>query len=272
VFVDAMIRLHRKSGSLVCLLFPLLLAAPMTATHAQDFPARASKDDPFMVVRVSGVRAIPWKSYRAMRAGMAAYEAHKDLAPNSAFRFAVLTTPANQKLPPDFKLRVRTKDDREHPITLKQGELFELPLLPDPDTDADIVSNWKGAALRIGLLVHTLSVLPEQERLGDARLRCEINRAMEGVAATGGRYFDKRRVASCQRTATWHVPRAPATGAWITEGNRREALESDGNPAYPAFRLPLAGEGWGNDAIVSFDYRTPVITLSLSEVAIYNAR
>lgn len=75
------------------------------------------------VVRVTGLRAVPWKSYGAMRAAVAAYEKHKSLAPDAVFRFAVMP-PAGMKLPPNFALRVRTDKGQEYPIRLEHGELF----------------------------------------------------------------------------------------------------------------------------------------------------
>lgn len=75
------------------------------------------------------------------------------------------------RLAPHIKLRVLTEDGREFPISLENGELFRLPLLPDPKTNADLVSKLADGQLRIGLLVHTRSVPPEKERLGDVRLR-----------------------------------------------------------------------------------------------------
>lgn len=73
------------------------------------------------------------------------------------------------------------------------------------------------------------------------------------------------------RVTVWHKPRAPASGAWIVEGTRREALETNEDQQSPAYRMPISGGHWGNDAIIEFDYKKPPPALSLAEVAIYNA-
>jgi TPR repeat protein len=267
--------------------------ASVAGAHGQDKPALpdATSDKPapdpgstgpqdqadiaaFMVVRVTGLRAVPWKSYRAMRAAVAAYEKYRSLAPDAVFRFAVLA-PAGKALPANFKLRVRTEDGHEFPITLENGELFQLPVLPDPEVDADLVSNLKGGQLRIGLLVHTPSVPPEKERLGDVRLRSEITQAIAEVDDPGDdfRCYRKRRGNDCKRPhfALWHRPRAPTTGASIVEANHRQALEANDDPNDPAYKMPIFSGRWSNDAVIEFAYKKPLPPLKLSQVAIYDA-
>jgi len=230
--------------------------------------------DTFMVVRVSGLRAVPWKSYRAMRAAIAAYENYRPiLAPDAVFRFALMPPPGTA-LPPNFALRVRARDGREFPIALDNRELFDLPDLPDLDSEADLVSNLKGARLRIGLLVHTPGVAPEKERLGDVRLRYVINEAIANADdpdARGTCWRTKSRP-HCKfvRVSVWHNPRAPAAGAVIVEGERRAALVSSRDPVSPSYKMPLSRD-WGNDAVVEFDYRRALARPpTLAEVAIYN--
>jgi hypothetical protein len=255
-------------------ILPLLLAVLMQAAAAQA-PAPSTDAASFTTVRVTGLRAIPWKSYRAMRAAVAAYEHYKFLAPDTVFRFAVMPPPG-MTLPPDFKLRVRTEDGKELPITLVNGELFQLPELPDPKADADLVSNFKGGPLRIGLLVHTIHVPTDQERLGDVRLRNEINLAIADVdhPSDDPRCMRGRRNAiECKRPrfAVWYKPRAVTSGAWIIDGNRKEPLEASDDAAYPSYRMPISAGHFSNDAIIEFAYTKPLGPIKFSEVAIYDA-
>lgn len=247
---------------------------PVPVARQPDAPLQV--DPAFQIVRITGLRAIPWKSYRAMRAAIDAYEANKALAPDAVFSFALLP-PAGRTLPPSFKLRVRTRDGREYPIALDNGELFQLPALPGDGVDADLVSNFRDGTLRIGLLVHTRSVPPEKERLGDVRLRNEINQAIAEVDHPSETPNCLRKRAGhngCKarpRATVWHHPRAPAMGAWIMEGGRREALASDNDPVSPSYKMPVDGTRWGNDAIIEFDYKGLLRAPKLSEVAIYDA-
>ncbi|MGV7206567.1 hypothetical protein ACLB1G_01785 [Oxalobacteraceae bacterium A2-2] len=258
----------------------LLLLAMVAAARAQQpaggGPMREQAGaTEAAVVRVTGVRAVPWKSYRAMAAALAAYGKHKALAPDAIFRFAVMPPPG-LALPANFLLRVRTRDGVEFPITLDNGELFELPALPDPGVEADLVSNFKGGVLRIGLLVHTLAVPPEQERLGDARLRCEITEAIADADDPGrnvdqptrrnGRLQRQSRTYCNARARVLYRPRAATSGATITEAGRKEPLRSEGG----AYRLPLSDQAWSNDAIIAFQYQAPMRPLRLAEVAVYS--
>jgi hypothetical protein len=228
------------------------------------------------VVRVTGLRAIPWKSYRALRAAVAAFETYNSLAPDAVFGFAVLP-PVGKTLPPNFALRVRTRDGREFPVPVERGELFQLPALPDPEVDADLVSNLKEGPLRIGLLVHTPSVPADKERLGDVRLRAEISQAIADVdhprddpECLSKRLLLPRRCRPAH-VSIWYKPRAPAGGAWVVEGSRREALAGNGDPAYPAFKMPVNAGHLGNDAIIEFDYKNPPGPVKYASVAIYDA-
>ena len=248
-----------------------------SANGAARGPDPSSQVDPgaFIVVRVTGLRAVPWKSYRAMRAAVAAYEAYRFLAPDAVFSFALMAPPG-KTLPPNFALRVRTRDGEEFPIVLEDGELFQLPVLPDPEADADLVSNFKDGPLRIGLLVHTRSVAPEKERLGDVRLRNQISQAIADVDHPNDdpRCLRKRAGHNgCpgHRVTVWYRPRAPASGASIVEGERRAALEANRDPVLQAYKMPISGGNWGDDAIIEFDYKRPLPRPRLSSVAIYTA-
>lgn len=224
------------------------------------------------VVRVTGLRAISWKSYHAMHAAISAYEKYKYLAPDAVFSFAVLPSVGNT-LPPNFELRVRTKDGTEFPITLERGMLFQLPVLPDPDADASLVSNLKEGQLRIGLLLHSRSVPPEAERLGDIRLRNEISQAIGDVEHPNydPMCWRKRGASQCRprHVTVWYKPRAPASGAWLVDGNRKEALETNGDPDYPSYKIPVNAGHLGNDAIIEFAYKKPLGSVKQTVVMIY---
>lgn len=251
---------------------PTPIAVALAPVAAEPTPQ--IDPDAFMVVRVTGVRAVPWKSYRAMRAALAAFEDyHSVLAPDAVFRFALLPPPG-RTLPPDFALRVRTSEGREFPIALENGELFQLPILPDADLDADLVSNLKGGQLRIGLLVHTRDVPPEQERLGDARMRFVVNQAIAGTESQDAESSCWRskgmRHCAFNHVSLWHNPRSPANGAVISERGRRTALADNGDPHSLSYKLPLSDARWSNEAIIAFDYTSSSRPLRLAEVAIYN--
>ena len=236
---------------------------------------RRDDDGGVPVVRVTGLRVIAWKSYRAMRAAIAAYEKYKYLAPESMFSFAVLP-PAGKTLPENFELRVRTKDGTEFPVKLDNGMLFQLPVLPDPEADASLVSNLKEGQLRIGLLLHSRNVPPEEERLGDIRLRNEISQAIGDVEHPNvdSMCWKRRSESRCRprHVTVWYKPRAPASVAWLVEGSRKEVLEHNGDLDYPSYKIPVNAGHLGNDAIIEFAYRKPLGSIKQTVVMIYDER
>jgi hypothetical protein len=154
--------------------------------------------------------------------------------------------------------------------------MFQLPALPDPEADADLVSNLKDGPLRIGLLVHTRGVPPEKERLGDVRLRAEIAQAIADVdhPPDDPRCRGKHRGHNdCRRSqaSVWFKPRAPASGAWLVEADRREALQSNGDADFPSYRIPVNAGHLGNDVTIEFDYKTPPRPMKLNAVLMYDA-
>jgi hypothetical protein len=266
---DAVPGLRTMQGTTTPAAHPPVEEAFESPQHQADTSAAA-------VVRVTGLRAIPWKSYRALRAAAAAFEKYKFLAPDAVFGFAVLP-PAGKTLPPNFALRVRTRDGKEFAVPLENKELFQLPVLPDPEVDADLVSNLKEGQLRIGLLVHTPTVPLDKERLGDVRLRSEISQAIADVDHPSDDPGCLRKTLLQSRrcrpphVTVWYKPRAPASGAWLVEGSRREALASNGDPDYPSFKMPINAGHLGNDAIVEFGYKNPPGPVKYAAVAIYDA-
>ena len=188
------------------------------------------------------------------------------------FSFAVLAPPG-KTLPSNFRLRVHTRDGDEFPVTLENGELFQLPVLADPQAEADFVSNFKDGPLQIGLLVHTRTVPAEKERLGDVRLRNEISQAITDVDHPNfdARCWRKRRGNDCGRRQpnVWFKPRAPASAAWLIDRDQKEALKSDGNLVYPSYRMPINAGHLSDDAMIEFDYKGPLPSRKLGAVMIY---
>jgi hypothetical protein len=240
---------RRAAVRLACALLPLVLAGPAGA--------EATAPDAPETVRVTGVRAIPWKSYRAMRAAMDAYEQHQALAPDAVFRFGVLLPPG-QALPPNFALRVRTQDGKEYPVQMDKL-LFQLPILPDNVLDADLVTNLKGVPIRIGIKVETPGVPEGMDRLGDLRLNCQIDRAIdradEGVL---DRLFGTPKCDS-KRGGYWlYAPLGlPSVAASLVEGTRSEVLLRSQDARGKIYQLPLQDASWGNDALIEYRYTRP---------------
>jgi len=227
-------------------LLPLALAGPLAGASE---PAQNPE-----VVRITGLRAIPWKSYRALRAAMDAYAAHKGLAPDAVFKLGVVLPPG-ATLPPNFAMRVSTPDGKEYPITMN-GKLFELPILPEDVLDADLVTNLKGTAVKIGIHMETPGVPIGMDRLGDLRLSCRIERAIDRVEDGLLARMLRPDVCDTPKGAYWTYAHfgVPSSGAALVDSARRQALERRTDAHGIRYRIPLYDTGWGNDTLVEYAY------------------
>jgi hypothetical protein len=207
------------------------------------------------VVRVTGLRAIPWKSYRAMRAAMEAYANYKNLAPDAMFSFGVVLPPG-EKLPPNFAMRVRTPEGTEYPVTM-EGRLFKLPILPNNVLDADLVTNLKGIPVKIGILMETPGVPPGMDRLGDLRLTCQIDRAIDRVE--DGLFARLLRPNMCETSngSYWMAVRLPSASAALVEGMRTAPLEHRDIAHRTEYKIPLHDVSWSNNTLVDYEYTKP---------------
>lgn len=225
------------------------------STLACDARAQTTPSDAPDVVRVTGLRAIPWKSYRAMRAAMDAHAKYKGHAPDATFSFG-LRLPAGYKLPPNFAMRVRTPDGQEYPIAMK-GVLFTPPILPDDALDADVVTNLKGVAVKVGTQLDTPGVPAGMDRLGDIRLECQIDRAIKRVEDDLVTRLLRPNFCENQTTTYWITPSRPADGAELVDGERRMALIASNEGAGLSFKIPVGDTGWSDNALVEYHYTAP---------------
>ncbi|RZA32369.1 MAG: hypothetical protein EOP92_26385 [Lysobacteraceae bacterium] len=236
-----------RTARTVILLLPLGLACQAAgATQPAESPE---------VVRVTGLRAIPWKSYRAMRAAMDAHDTYRTLAPHAVFSFGVVL-PSGQKLPPNFAMRVRTPDGTEYPVAM-EGTLFKLPVLPDDLLDADLVTNLKGVTVKIGILMETPGLPPGMDRLGDLRLTCQIERAINRIEDDLVARLLRPNVCETSKGSYWMAVRLPSDAATLVEGTRTLALERRDQAHRTTYRIPLHDASWGNDTLVDYKYTKP---------------
>jgi hypothetical protein len=248
------------------------------AEDAATAPASSQDAEPMRVVEVTGLRAVPWKSYRAMLVAETTYREYKDeLAPQAQFLFAVLPPPG-QQFAKNFALRVRMSDGREVPIRFERENMFKLPALPVPDPDAELVSNFKGGRLRIGMHLRTPNVPPESLRLGDLRLACRIEVGLErDEQSLLARLILPDRCTSRLRASKHSsIGQLPTSGAILRQADREMALPAviEGNKV-AMYKVPLHDTAWSNDALVIFDYKDPpkglmpelIATFRLTELA-----
>lgn len=232
----------------------LLLISLALACQARSDPTPMEMLEP---VRVTGVRAIAWKSYRAMRAAMDAYAAHRDMAPNARFAFGAILPPGRE-LPLNFAMRVRAAGGKEYPIEMT-GNRFQLPILPGDMRDADLVTNLKGVSIKVGVEVHTRDLPRGMDRLGDLRLYCEVMRAIDRVDESLLERLLLPDSCHSRGALRWFsAPLNQATmGAFLVEADRKTPLTSRVDADGTYYGVPLSDTSWSDDALVSYDYLEP---------------
>lgn len=233
----------------------LLVALLVLCMVGGEARAQSTPSDAPDVVRVTGLRAIPWKSYRAMRAAMDAYARYKGHAQDAEFNFGLLL-PDGYRLPPNFAMRVRTPDGREYPIVMK-GVLFTPPILPNDALDADVVTNLKGVAIRVGTQIDTPGVPAGMDRLGDRRLECQIDRAIRRVEDDLVTRLLRPNYCEHEAATYWMSPSQPADSAELVDGERRMTLRTSNGSSGMRFQIPLHDSGWSDNALVVYQYQTP---------------
>lgn len=217
------------------------------------FAAAAASAQP--VVEVTTVRDPETKPYATLAKGLAAFDAGRALAPQAALRFL---------------LRPATREDSLQGLELKiVGRLAALPVPLDADggfslphgpaapaDDATLVLNRKRHAFRWRPDVRSPGVPAHARRLGDLRLQCAVQWAIEREElAPAARTALSANGGPC-RSMTMHMgfdAPAPLQAAWLRDGRRRERIPV--NRHYRrVFNPPLADPAWHDETLVEFEY------------------
>lgn len=207
------------------------------------------------VVEVSNVRDPELKPYATMVKGLDAFDAQHAHAPQATLRFLLRPATAGDTLD-GLELKI-SGDMVTVPVPLAADGSFVLPRSAAALQDrAELVLNKKRNSFRWRPDVRTPGVPQDARRLGDLRVQCAVQWAIEQVdmapaargalAATGG---------PC-RSMVMHMGfDAPAAlhSAWLVEGDRKLQLPVNRHHRR-VFNPPLADHAWGDDAVVRFEY------------------
>lgn len=208
------------------------------------------------VVEVAGIRDPELKAYRTMVKGLDAFEQERAHAPQGALRF-LLRPGAGESLE-GLTLKI-SGDKVTLPVELAADGGFVLPRSSAALEDrAELVLNKKRNSFRWRPDVRSPGVPAGARRLGDLRLQCAVQWAIDREALT-----PQARGALDASGGPCHSPLAhtgfeapqPLRAAWLREGSRREALPVN-RQRNRTFTPPLADAGWSDDALVEFDYST----------------
>jgi len=229
----------------------------------------AAQDKQGGTVQVNGIRNPETHTYRAIAAGLDAFDAQHVLAPNAQLLFQARTR-AGQPLaeallkgaPGGEPLRAMLAGDDAYTLALAlDGEgRFQVPRSqPAWDAHADLRLSKQRSDVRVWPYVRSPGLPDNQRRLGDIRLECQVfvaiakEEAPLHIVLLGNAVMLGSDWCAFMenRDRAWDAAtRAPLHSATLHDGQRRLALRVKG----ARFEVPIGDRSWSNDAIVELAF------------------
>lgn len=216
-------------------------------------------------VEVQGVKNPDMRSYRAVVAGLEAFEKHRALAPAvPELRFRLAPRPGSEPesgtAAEPLYLRI-VGNGEPIPIPVAADGTFSIPRVESAiDDDADLILNRKKGVLKGRPEVRTPGLPDNVRRLGDLRLECQV---MVAIAKKEVGLMLTLFVNTVAMTTNWcnitvdkkkvnfsFASLRMLDGAQIVEGERRLPLEAHDF----SFQAPIAQPEWSDDARIEFRY------------------
>lgn len=230
----------------------LVFAAALCLVLGNASAAAAPAAESGQVV-VNGIRNPELRSYRAVSAGLDAFDEYHRLAPQApAVRFLLL--PTKDAGTPAEPLALRIAGDGDSialPIGADSG--FTVPRIQAAwDSDADLVLNQKKGAYRGDVEVRTPGLPDNVRRLGDLRLQCRVTVAIAKAETT---VWVRAFVNTLLMTSDWcgkagfafgPPAHGRVQGATLVHGDRKLALKI----VNLGYDVPLGDVSWPDDALV----------------------
>lgn len=213
-------------------------------------------------VEVQGVKNPDMRSYRAVIAGLDAFEKHHAMAPAAPELRFRLSARGGVEQPAGEPLYLRIVGNSDPiPVPIAADGTFSVPRVQAAiDDDADLILNRRKDVLKGRPEVRTPGLPDNVRRLGDLRLECQV------VVAIGKKEIGLMLtlfVNTIAMTTDWcdmsvskkkvnfsFASLRALDGAEIVDGERRAKLETSDF----SFRPPIAEAEWPNDALIELRY------------------
>lgn len=233
-------------------------AALAVALAAQAWADPAAAEP--QTVEIKGIRNPELSRYRAMLAGMDAFESYHELAPTAPeVRFRLRSQPGAGTELNDLTLRI-AGDNTSINVPIDANLTFTLPRdEAAADDNADLLLNKPKSGYRWQPDIRSPNVSTNMRRLGDLRLECEV---LVGVAKEELGFVFKAMINSLLLTTRWCThekirlstsvsPRKLSTATLLHDGRRVELKLSDkGRAYYP----PLADKSYPDDTLIELEF------------------
>ena len=243
------------------------LKAMMAATLLLCGAAGAAQEEPareLEPVHVNAMRNPEVKKYKAILAGLDAFDKHHKMAPRVDKLQFRLTARRRDDLPEPLGIRLVGDDGFKLPLPIDGAGRFVVPRSEAAaDADSELELNRKRHHYRIMPDIRTPALAANQRRLGDLRLECKVMIAIAkeeipfyGVILINGvllttdwcSFFDEKKDARFGFKAD-----APISAAVLRHGELSVPLRvNDGS-----FEVAIATPGWSDEAIVELTFAEP---------------
>ncbi|MBQ5949649.1 hypothetical protein [Massilia sp. ST3] len=237
----------------------LLLGSVMlcgVAGAADTAPARELEP-----VHVNAMRDPEIRKYKAILAGLDAFDRHHKLAP-AVERLEFRATARKPDASPDqLAARLVGDDGFSLALPIDAGGRFVVPRSDAAaSAESELELNRKRRAYRVNPDIRTPGLPASQRRLGDLRLECKVTvaiakeeiplfwvLAINTVMLTSDwcSFFDEKR----QARFGFHAD-GPVTGAVLREGERSLDLK----PKDSSLEVPLGSPEWSDEAVVELSF------------------
>lgn len=224
--------------------------------------AAAPQDGELQSVQVNAVRDPEMKSYRAVLAGLDAFdEYHQQMAPGApGLRFLVVEPGGSRTGEPALALRIAS-DDMSFPVPISADGYLNVPRIQAAyDSNADLVFNRKKRSFRISPDVRTAGLPANVRRLGDLRLECKV---MVTMAKEEMSFWLKATINTLLMSTDWcgakvrgeyiafhYATTAQLSGALLRNGERTAPVKTTKG----GYEVPIGDSSWPDDALVELQY------------------
>lgn len=206
-------------------------------------------------VVITGLRNPDIRSYRAVVAGLDAFEQNHRMAPLAPeVRFRMRASEPSAGLAEPLALRI-VGDDDSAPIALPidADGVFRVPRIQAAyDARADLVLNQRKDKFRAKAEVRTPGLPDNVRRLGDMRLECRVRVAIGKyeapfwMIALANTFFMTGDWCGHGKISWPIVSAAPLAGATLADGERSVALELHGKQ----YMAPIGDQSWPDDTLI----------------------
>lgn len=214
--------------------------------------------EPPRSVEVKGMKNPQMRSYRAIVAGLDAFDKHHALAPAAdRLRFRLEPAAANKDASVDGITMHIVGDGDPIAVPVDAAGLYAIPRDEAARRDnADLILNRKKDLFEGRVVVRSPGLAPHVRRMGDVRLECQATVAIvkEEIPFLLNTFLN-----GVFRTTNWCATdefemEVSATGALsaatLVWGERRKALKVHGSHA----EMPVGDRSWPDDALVELTY------------------